>query len=377
MEGSIINTTEIDNQILDDEIEDLIEDKTDKEEEQDDTPPQHATYDITSFGVDFDVAGLVRRLKNEDITIPDWQRDFVWSPKMASTFIESLLLGLPVPGIFMGDDPVTGQLYVVDGQQRLRTLRGFYEGKFPTREQEFKLSGVDSRFEGLAYQDLKDKSRRNLDNSLIHATVVRQDAPANDDTSMYQIFKRLNSGGRLVNPQEIRCAVFQGSLIDAIKELNENAEWREIVGKRSLRLKDQEMILRFMAMMHEGDRYFRPMAEFLNLFTQTNRDPDEAWMRETSQLFEQTVKSFAESKGKAAFRVSGGRAVNAAVFDSMSVGLATRIKDSGTPDVASVRDTHDRLIASEAFLRAVTQGTSDVRSVAKRLQMAKNAFSDA
>lgn len=366
------NSTQLASQTDDDLDEEVIED----ESEKDDSPPR-ATYEIISFGIDFDVLGLVRRLDEGDVTVPDWQRRFIWNINNASSFVESLLLGLPVPGVFMGVYPGTNRLYVIDGQQRLKTLQGFYKGNFPNSNKKFELKGVDDRFIGLKYSDLRDTDRRQLDNSLIHATVVRQDFPEDGDTSMYQIFQRLNSGGRPVNPQEIRCAVYQGKLIDMINELNENPEWRSIVGKQSPRLKDQEMILRFMAMFYEGNQYVSPMSEFLNIFTDKYRNPDCEWIRETAALFKKTVKSFADAKGKKAFRVTGGRVVNAAIFDSMSAGLAMRIQDMGTPDLALISKVHDDLIANNEYFQAIEQGTSSERSVSTRLALAKTAFINA
>lgn len=365
------NSAQLASQTDDDLDEEVIEDESEK-----DDSALHATYDITSFGIDFDVEGLVRRLNNGDVNIPDWQRRFIWNINDASSFVESLLLGLPVPGVFMGVYSGTNRLYVIDGQQRLRTIQGFYEGKFPKDNRKFELKGVDGRFINLTYNDLKSMDRRQLDNSLIHATVVRQDYPKDNDTSMYEIFRRLNSGGRPVNPQEIRCAVYQGKLIDMINELNENPEWRSIVGKPNPRLKDQEMILRFMAMLYKGDKYVSPMSEFLNIFTQTYRNPDCEWMIDAAQIFKQTVKSFADAKGRKAFRTSGGRVVNAAIFDSMSVGLASKIRDTGAP-VSRVGKVHDDLIANEKYFQAIEQGTSSERSVRTRLGMAKAAFANA
>ena len=352
--------------------DDLIEDESDIDDES-----TKASYAVTSFGVDFDVDGLVRRLNKCDIEIPDWQRGFIWPIKTASSFVESLLLGLPVPGVFMGTDPETRRLYVIDGQQRLRTLQGFYEGRFPGVDRSFRLTGVENRFEGLTYDQLGDPVRRDLDNSLIHATIVKQDVPANDDTSMYQIFKRLNSGGRAVNPHEIRCAIYHGRLIDTIKELNTYHSWRSVIGNPSKRLKDQEMILRFMAMFKKGDQYTKSMADFLNVFTQENRNPDEEWIREITERFEITISSFANSIGNDSFRLRGGRTVNAAVFDSMSVGLANRIERTGNLKPQKVREVHDALIFDDGYLQAVTRGTSDERSVETRLQLATAAFANA
>src|SRR5258706_1292849 len=85
-------------------------------------------YDISSFGADYDVEGLVKRLERGDILIPPFQRNYVWSFKDASRFIESLLLGLPVPGIFLAKEPDSNRLLVLDGQQRLKTLQTSYNG---------------------------------------------------------------------------------------------------------------------------------------------------------------------------------------------------------------------------------------------------------
>ena len=86
------------------------------------------TYSITSYGADYPVDSLVNRLRNEKIKIPDFQRGFVWNIKQASRFIESLLLGLPVPGIFLSRDMDSADLLVIDGQQRLKSLLFFYDG---------------------------------------------------------------------------------------------------------------------------------------------------------------------------------------------------------------------------------------------------------
>ena len=97
------------------------------ESENDQTVPA-ARYEITSFGADYDVDGLVKRIKRDDIFIPSFQRAYVWNIVEASRFVESLLLGLPVPGIFLAKEAETNKLSVIDGQQRLKSLEFVYEG---------------------------------------------------------------------------------------------------------------------------------------------------------------------------------------------------------------------------------------------------------
>jgi len=203
-------------------------------------------YDITSYGADFLVDGLVRRLRAQDIFVPHFQRKYVWSHRQASRFIESLLLGLPVPGIFLSKDFDTEKLFVIDGQQRLTTLRYFYDGIFEATGREFSIRGVQEQYEGMTYRTLREEDRRRLDDSIIHATIVRQDTPPEDDSSIYYIFERINTGGTPLSPQEIRASVYHGPFIDLLKELNSNEHWRDIFGPIHKRMKDQELILRFL-----------------------------------------------------------------------------------------------------------------------------------
>src|SRR5690606_22344893 len=105
---------------------------------QDETPT--ASFAITSYGADYTVDTIVNRLKSESFFVPKFQRRFVWSLKHASRFIESLLMGLPVPGIFLYREAQTNRHLVVDGQQRLRTLQYFYDGNFG--EKKFRLRNV-------------------------------------------------------------------------------------------------------------------------------------------------------------------------------------------------------------------------------------------
>ena len=156
------------------------------------------TYSITSYGADYPVDSLIKRIENNDIIVPTFgqqltkdseivgfQRDYVWPRPKADRFIESLLLGLPVPGIFLVKEP-SGVLLVLDGHQRLYTLRAYYEGVI--HRTEYRLANVQERFEGKRYKDLDIEDRRRLDDSIIHATIVRQDEPKEDQSSIYVIF---------------------------------------------------------------------------------------------------------------------------------------------------------------------------------------------
>ena len=163
--------------------------------EDDDIDKAIPIYSISSYGADYVVTDLVNRIEKEVIYVPKFQRKFVWrKDHKDSRFIESLLIGLPVPGIFLSKERETKKLLVIDGQQRLRTLQYFYRGKYDDGIK-FSLKNVQERFEGHTYEDLPETDRRQLDDSILHVTIVRQDEPPQDDSSIYQIFERLNTGG--------------------------------------------------------------------------------------------------------------------------------------------------------------------------------------
>lgn len=233
----------------------ISENLEEEDEDNDDIIP--SKFSIAVSRTDFDVEGIVRRLRDEDIYIPDFQRSYVWKIKQASRFIESLLLGLPVPGIFLAKES-DNRLIVIDGQQRLRSIRYFYDGKFPGRRPAFSLQGVHEEFERETYKSLKDEYRRQLNNSVLSATVVDPLQDSNK-SSIYYIFERLNIGVTLLKPQEIRACIYHGDLNKLLHELNENKDWRDIYSKMDNNNKDQELILRFLAFYFEGKNYKRNM----------------------------------------------------------------------------------------------------------------------
>ena len=172
------------------------------------------------------------------------------------------MLGLPVPGIFLVKEP-NGKHLVLDGQQRLRTLESFYNGVFQGKE--FSLENVQDQWRLKTYKTIHPDDRRRLDDSIIHATIVRQDEPTEDQSSIYLIFERLNSGGTFLQPQEIRVALYHGAFAALLSKLNGNSHWRALYGKKSPRLKDLELILRFFALHFYAASYRRPMKDFLTV----------------------------------------------------------------------------------------------------------------
>lgn len=367
------------------ETTDLEGDKDETAEQVDDEAAKDRTispirYDVTSYGADYDVEGLVKRLRRGDILIPPFQRNYIWKQPEASRFIESLLLGLPVPGIFLAKERESEKLLVIDGQQRLKSLQFFYEGFFNPAEGDskkhvFKLLGVQKAFEGKTFETLDSRDQIRLNDSLIHATIIKQESPSDGDTSIYHVFDRLNSYGRLLTPQEIRTAIDHGPFIELIKDLNEYTPWRSIFGKKNNRLKDQELILRFLAFYFGSKDYQRPMNEFLNKFSNSNRRATEDFRNSARACFTRTVDVAWDSVGSKAFRPVS--TINAAVFDSVMFGIAKRLDVGSSPKSELIREGYDQLMGDAVYLSLISQSTSDENNVKNRLAMAVKAFENA
>ena len=331
------------------------------------------TYSITSYGADYPVDSLVNRLRDKKIRIPLFQRGYVWTEKQASRFIESLLLGLPVPGIFLSRDMDSADLLVIDGQQRLKSLLFFYDGHI--EEKVFRLKEVQDRFEGKTYKELESEDRQRLDDSIIHATIVKQDEPSEDNSSIYLVFERLNTGGMQLQPQEIRSAIYSGEFAELLKKLNELPAWRNVYGNRSTRLKDQEFILRFFAMSLYRKEYKKPLKGFMNNYMANNKDLKLHNAEQLTKIFNQTVGFVNDTLGKKAFRPI--RAINASIFDSVMVGVAAMYEKNGRfPEKKAFLAAYNLLLNNPEYSQATTDATSDEPVVEKRMTLAINAFAN-
>ncbi|MGY2065569.1 DUF262 domain-containing protein [Blastococcus sp. SYSU DS0619] len=340
------------------------------------------TYDITSYGADYPVDGLVKRLSKGDIVVPSFdpmydeseevrgfQRRFVWTRPQMDKFIESLLLGLPVPGVFLVREK-GNKLLVLDGQQRLRTLQAFYRGLHAGRE--YALRHVQEPFRGKTYESLDDEARRRLDDSIIHATVLRQEHPEGSQDAVYSIFERLNTGGSPLQPQEIRVALYNGPFLHLISELNEGEAWRSLYGAPSSRFKDQELILRVLALFETPEDYSRPVKGFLNHYLENNRERSEDDSARLAEIFVQATELLNEQIGSRAFRPV--RPLNAAVLDSVMVGLMRRLDAGPVKDPTRLVVPYGALIGSTEYQLVTTSSTAAEDSVEERLRLATDAF---
>lgn len=339
---------------------------------------------VSYTGTDFDAEGLVRRLNRNDIVIPSFghgdetlevagfQRGFVWRRPQMDRFIESLLLGFPIPGIMFVQQ--TDKRYLVlDGQQRLRTLAAYYGGLHQGKE--FALENVADEFVGLTYKTLDAEQRRQLDNTFIQATIVKTDGSRESLEAVYQVFERLNSGGTQLTPHEIRIALYPGKFVDLLARMNNVASWRALYGPVSPRLRDQELVLRTLALYTQPDGYYRPLKKFLNDFLGDHRDLNGLKVQSLQKTWKGATALLAAGPGRRALRFQS-RQVNAALTEALLVGLMRRLAEGSSLPATSITTVVDRLTSDEGFTGAIAGSTATEENVRTRLDVATRAFGE-
>jgi Protein of unknown function DUF262 len=351
---------------VDDEIE--VDDEADDEE-----LGTHVEFDIATYPSDLTLSVIHEMWTEKDITIPSFQRNFVWNIKQASLLIESFLLGLPVPQVFFYIDSENKNL-VIDGQQRIMSVVYFFEGYFGSESMQgrravFRLSGLSkgSPYAAKKFTDLSTQDQRKLRGAVLRAVNIKQLAPVNQSTSMFHIFERLNTGGTPLKAQEIRNCVFHGALVDSLQEANEDHDWRTILAKKPLdkHQRDVEMILRIFAMSERGRDYEKPMKEFLNQQMRNHgKGKDTAKTKKFVERFGEVTAAIVAQLAPKPFHVRGP--LNLAAMDSV---MAVLIRKS-TNIPTDLKARYAKLLADDDYRKAIFFNTSDPKEVEERLKLA-------
>lgn len=340
-------------------------------------------YNITSFGTDLSFRELVLMYKEGDLEKPELQRKYVWTKNEASRFVDSILLGLPVPSVFLAKTPDNKRL-IVDGYQRIMTVYDYMEGIFSGDGKVFRLSNSDNihpNWRGRAYAELTEEQRRIIRNYPIHAIIFEQKHPQND-TGMYQIFERINTSGRALKPQEIRNCVYHGRYNKLLCDLNKEEIWRNIVGSEveDSRMADIELILRFFAFSNILDREEMGQTQinlikYLNVFMKERSEDCAQVLEEDKELFLDVMNFLYSSIGRNVFRAGKekegqfvwAKKINPVVFDAV---CAATVKAGEQRSAEDLLVKYVRLLIDEEFIAATKQRTTNTENIKKRISIA-------
>ncbi|QXQ17915.1 DUF262 domain-containing protein [Pseudomonas tolaasii] len=372
----------------------------DEESDSGDDDFQIDEYDLTATPNDFNVMTINSFIESGSIIIPGFQRNFVWDIKKASKLIESLLLGLPVPQLFLYES-ARNKFLVIDGQQRMMSIFYFIKKRFPKKEkraeirkifteyngipeeilesdeyfQPFRLvlsksaDAVKNKFHGLNYSTLGDY-RAQFDLRPIRNIIVKQNSPKDGDSAIYEIFNRLNSGGVNLKPQEIRACLYHSKFFSMVSRLNYNLSWRRVLGMENLdiHMKDNELLLRCFAMADAYTEYKPSLAAFLNIFSKKAKQFDDDHVLWLESVFESFLEAVDDVKAEL-FVTKSGR-FNIFIFESLFSVLFNRLGHGETKITAVVNgETVRHIFEDEEFAAACIAGTMKTTNVRKRFEV--------
>ena len=313
---------------------------------------------------DFSVATLVAMMEKGEMTIPEFQRRYVWSDRQASRLIESLIIQCPIPIIYLNQER-DETFSVIDGNQRLNSLKRFLED-------DFSLSGLTSYPElaGLFYSQLDVRFQRHISNRVLRCTVILKET---HPQVKFDVFERLNSGAVALTRQELRHGLYYGNLLKKASSIAKELKLeKHFGGRKDKRMKAEELVIRYWALCQGIGIYEKPLATFISNYAETNRNPSEKVLEELASNISQTYTRATELFGPHCFSFAKGDAsrFNAAVFDAQMV-ACSKLSNAAYTALATkkqaIRKAYENLQNNPEYERSVTLATSDKAALQGRI----------
>lgn len=327
------------------------------------------SYDITVRQLfDMIVEGLI------DIA-PEYQRHFIWDDIRQSQLIESLLLGIPVPNLFMATNK-DSSWEVIDGLQRLSTILNFLGSlelinKVNPNSAKLTLNGLEKldSLNGLKYDELPKSIQLMFMTRPIRVTVLND---RSDFEVRYDLFERLNTGGVTLHPQEIRNCIYLGKFKDFIEECAQNENFINVVKmtKNAERTGNrEELVLKFFAYFEDRDEFVHSVKEFLNQYMakKTKSFPN---VEEFRRLFNRTFSILNEMLPNGIVRGNRVNITPLILFEAISIGCADLINEGNENSINT--NELQNLLNDNTLKRLTTGATNSKNKLFQRIDYVKN-----
>jgi len=295
---------------------------------------------------DYPAELIVEKFIKGDFEIPDYQRSFIWTEKDKSFFIESVLLGLPIPFMFWAER-TEGKMEIVDGVQRINTLAHFMDDKI-------KLSGLEKLDElnGFKFSDLGTAQQLKFKNRALRIVLLSSETA---ESLRQDIFSRVNRSGKTATPSEFRRGTYPGRLTDFIDKCQKNHVFKQIcplTEKKDSRYEGFELVLRFFAYSNSYLESRHKIAIFLDEFLKNNQDTfdEKTYTNDFDIMCNFVRKHFASG-----FAKPGTKQVPRVRFEAISVGVMLALRENSSLTVDSV----DKWLASNRFNELTTTDASN------------------
>jgi Protein of unknown function DUF262 len=343
--------------------------------EEDSTEIPTEVRKINTQAYDKSVSDVVRMINDGEINLnPEYQRNYIWDNKRASLLVESIILNVPIPVIYVSqedDDTWT----VIDGLQRLNSLKRYFD-------RDFKLTGLEilAVLNKSDIKSLNPKALRVLRNGLLRIIVIANDS---HPEIKYDVFMRLNRGSVKLTEQELRNCLYRGKLNETLKSLAENKSILTLLNLKAPhnRMMDCELILRYLALVEKWDiatneinGYKGKMKNFLNEYMYSNQNPDKKFISKNTKEFEETTEKVLSVYGGKAFRRLNEEgeyetSLNRSIMDILMTSSAYFSKSELEGNKEKIIERLEYLILNDlTFRNSVTISTSDTKVITYRLK---------
>ena len=320
---------------------------------------------------DFTVELLVTKFGAGEFRIPDYQRQFVWNEERQSRFIESVLLGLPIPFMFMADRS-DGNLEVVDGAQRLSTLDAFLKNKLKLRQLE-KLTLL----QGLTYSELPPAQQRKFRNRSLRMIVL---SDKTTPESKFSIFERINTGSDALKHSELRKGAYSGAFYDFVNECAGRTDFMTLcpVGVNPARRGErEELVLRFFVYAEKYKEFRHDVSRFLNDYIQEKNkeykkdsDYEKRDLNEKNRQFSQMLDFVKKYFPYGFAKTPKAKTTPRVRFEAISVGAALALQQK-----PNLRPTNMAWMNSKEFQRqTTTHGSNSQARLSGRIEFVRDAL---
>lgn len=350
---------------------------------------------VKTQSIEYDLETIVKKITKNVIKIdPDYQRRHRWDKITSSRLIESLILNIPIPIIYLSydvdvDDEANDEARysVIDGQQRLTAILKFFNNNYA-------LEGLDilADLDGCYYKDLPPFLLRRLEERTIKC--LRIDSTV-DPQVKYDIFERLNSGSVKLESHELRNAVLRGAFNDKCKQLANDEYFRKLIqvsdssedNKKVKKMEDVELVLRFFALINDNYKLYRKtkdkqFKDFLSDELEKRNKLKQSQIDTDGDFFKECMKCIYENFGPLAFAKYKFDGVtlkkqsnfNTAVYDALSISVASEVNLKKPKITKKQVDAFSNLFKENDFYENLGGSILDSNKLISRIDSARKIF---
>ena len=344
----------------------ILEDKIENQQ-------RNVSYDIKEYTIEIIVQKYLENLEEEEneFFVPEYQREFVWDNSRQSRFIESLMIGLPIPYIFLAETP-SGRYEIVDGSQRIRTLAAYLQD-------ELKIKGLEkvSELNGMRFSNLDISRQRKFKNISLKMIVL---SGRTTDETKNDIFERINRGSDLLKDMEYRKGIYTGKFNEYIFKLSKNELYIKLTPIADWLVKRQEseeLLLRFFAFSEWYPSFSDKKGiskQLDDYMKEKNSNFDEKMEKEMTEKFRMTMDFVDKCFPYGFAKKENARQVARPYFEALSVGTYLALKEN--PNLMISKDETKKLLTNESFITSVSgrYQTHRAKTIMSRIDYVKEGL---